>query len=296
MDTPTPTRRNETMIKRIQSASLKYPFSLVIVGDTAPFPNPECDETFRALIEQMNRLRPKPLFMANLGDFAGPGTVDRHEHYLELVGDLNIPDICAIGNHDRDNPIGWETFENVHGPCNYNFAMGNTLFVALNCHPRNGQRRDRNQPDDYVNGPTEAELAYLEACLRSDTHPVRFLLMHQPPDFNRRFDGFNGMGFTHLEKEFLQLIRNFRVNIVCCAHVILYDYCEFEGAAFVTSAGGGYATDTVFFTPPYRGRFHHFVEITVQESGAISGRVIKLSDGAQSVPGFDFAVNPRFGG
>lgn len=252
MGEPTPPRRNEAMIKRIQSASLKYPFSFLIVGDTAPFPNPEYDEIFRALLEQMNKLRPKPLFMANLGDFAGPGAMDRHVHYLELVRDLNIPNLCVLGNHDRDNPIGWEAFENVHGPCNYSFAIGNTLFVVLNCQPRNGQRRDRNQPDDYVNGPTEADLAYLEECLRRDTHPVRFLMMHQPPDFNRRFDGFNGLGFTHLEKEFLQIIVSYPSGTVIglwatltanSVAISLINRGEMVPEDFVRSASGTFLND-----------------------------------------------------
>jgi hypothetical protein len=292
---PKPTHRNQSMIKRIQSAPLKYPFTFTLVSDTDPFPNPVNDATFRALLAQMKLLRPKPLFLVNLGDFAGPGTVGQHLHYLELVRDLNIPNICALGNHDRDNPIGWEVFQDVQGPINYHFAVGNALFVVLNCQPRNGTRRDRNQPAEYVMGPTEVELAYLEDCLRQDTHAVRFVMMHQPPDFHGHLAGFNGQGFTHLENEFLHLVRSFRVNMVCCGHAILYDYYEHGGTVFVTSAGGGYDIESVLSTPPYRGRFYHFVEITVHESGALSGRVIKLGGGTQSVPGFDFAVYQRLG-
>lgn len=76
--------------------------------------------------------------------------------------------------------------------------------------------------------------------------------------------------------------------MVCCAHVIVYDFHTHEGTAFVTSGGGGYRLGEELSAPPHRGRFHHFVEIAVHESGAVSGRVIRAGQGTRSLPGFDF--------
>jgi hypothetical protein len=47
---------------------------------------------------QVSGLDPPPVFFAQLGDFAGPGTAERHEHYLGLVAGLPIPDVCVVGN------------------------------------------------------------------------------------------------------------------------------------------------------------------------------------------------------
>ena len=44
------------------------------------------------------------MFLANLGDFAGPGTPERDRHYLRLAREVPIPNLCAIGNHDLDDP------------------------------------------------------------------------------------------------------------------------------------------------------------------------------------------------
>ena len=75
------------------------------------------------------------MFFANLGDFAGPGTPERHEHYLRLVDALPLPDLCVIGNHDLDDPPRRGAWAAVHGPRNFKFAHGHTRFVALDAAP-----------------------------------------------------------------------------------------------------------------------------------------------------------------
>lgn len=160
--------RNAAMIARIEATPVHYPFSFVVAGDTGAWPSPLADAIFAQLLRQMASLDPPPLFFTNLGDFAGPGTPDRHEHYLRLVDELPFPDLCVVGNHDLDDPTGWETFGQIHGPVNFTFAYGHTRFVALHCQMGTG-------------GPREDDLAYLDACLRDDDHPHRFVLMHTPP-------------------------------------------------------------------------------------------------------------------
>jgi calcineurin-like phosphoesterase family protein len=86
-------------------------------------------------VRQVGELDPPPLFFANLGDFAGPGTSERHEHYLRLVDTLTIPNLCIVGNHDLDDESGRDTFERVHGTMNFAFGYGHTRFVAIHAEP-----------------------------------------------------------------------------------------------------------------------------------------------------------------
>ena len=131
--------RNAKMIERIESTPVKYPFSFTITGDsgatTSP-PNQQNDATFSQMLTQMLQLNPKPLFFANLGDFAGPGTMARHQHYLGLADKLTIPNICVAGNHEHDEDENLANYQRVHGPANFTFAYGNTRFVAINTHMR----------------------------------------------------------------------------------------------------------------------------------------------------------------
>ena len=94
------------MAERIGATPVRYPFSFVIAGDSGAWPDPTADAIFAQLLTQTAELRPAPVFFANLGDFAGPGTRARHEHYLELVAPLPVPNVCLIGNHDLEDPRG----------------------------------------------------------------------------------------------------------------------------------------------------------------------------------------------
>gem|GEM_PF-3435491 len=286
--------RNAQMFERIAAIPVRYPFRFTVLGDTAPSADAAFDAAFTGLLAQMSTLTPAPLFMVNLGDFSGPGTRAGHRHYAELTASFPLPHLCVRGNHECDDPVGHRSFAEFVGAGNAHFAYGNTLFVLLKCH-------SRRLPDDagaaaagtVIDGPTDAELAYLDSCLRQDTHAARIVLMHQPPAFSGRFRGLNGDGFTHLEREFLHLLQRHEVALVCCAHVIAYDFHTRGGTAFLTSGGGGYALESQLQTPPQRGRFHHFVEIAVAADGAVSTRVFKAGDGSRPLPGYDMRIPAR---
>jgi len=280
--------KNEEAIGRIRATPVGDSFSFTIIGDTAPYASQEYDSVFSGLMAQMEQLEPKPAFMAALGDFAGGGSAQQYDHYQTLVSKLSIPNITAIGNHDRDDLSGWQTYRNIRGPLNYEFAFGNTRFIVLKCHWGNRINPNEKQTQD-IDGLTETELEFLEDCLQRNTHEVKVIMMHSPPSFNNRFAGRIGDGFPDLESDFLALVDKYDVNLVLAAHVICYDRYEYNGTTFVTSAGGGYELDGEFENPPYDGHFHHFVEITIDQStGAFTGRVIKHGDGTTSLSGFSF--------
>ncbi|MBV9338074.1 MAG: hypothetical protein JO243_19480 [Solirubrobacterales bacterium] len=56
----------------------------MVAGDSGAWPDPTADAIL-ALLVKAARLRPAPVFFANLGDFARPGSIERHQHYLRLV-------------------------------------------------------------------------------------------------------------------------------------------------------------------------------------------------------------------
>lgn len=285
-----PTDRNAAMIARIGAAPVRYPFRFVVLGDSGAAPNPAGDLIFGAMLDQMAGLDPPPLFLVNLGDFAGPGTEERHAHYLGLVERLPVPNICLLGNHDRDDPIGWEVFERVHGARNFQFAHGHTRFIAITSH--SGNRG--------TSGPGDDDLAFLERCLSADDHAHQIVLMHMPPHFDGHYAPHPEWGFAANEREFLAIVRAHRVRLVCCAHVIAYDYHVHDGIPYVVSGGGGWGLCSHYGTcrrltggeAPARGSFYHFVEIAVHESGAIAGRVIRAAEGSHGDPAYRFAAAP----
>lgn len=255
--------RNAAMAERIESAPVAYPFRFVVIGDTGAWPDPTADGLHAQLLSQVAELDPAPVFLANLGDFAGPGHLSRHRDYLALVDELPVPNLCVVGNHDLDEAAGWETFEEVHGPMNFEFTYGHTRFVAIHCELSTG-------------GPRAEDLAYLDERLGAAEEPHRVVLMHMPPYLDGRFDPHPDWGFREREEEFLALLAEHRVGLVCCAHVCAYDEFVHDGTQFVVSGGGGIGLCSHWSGGCVdRGTGYHVVEITVSETGASSLRVIR---------------------
>jgi putative acetyltransferase len=276
-----PLERNLLMARRIAATPVRYPFSFVFAGDSGAWPDPTADAIVSSLIAQTGRLDPAPVFFANLGDFAGPGTVERHEDWLRLVEPLRVPNVCAVGNHDLDDPRGREAWAAVHGPHNYEFGHGHTRFVVLDAAP--GAVGEVDIDPATVSGPDAEALAFLDAALSRASEPHRVVLMHAPPALGGRFEPHPEWGFTVLEREFLALVERHRVALVCCAHALFFDTFVHRGTRFVVSGGGGTALCSHYHgvcaagegRPEDRGALFHAVQIVVDEAGAVSGRVLQ---------------------
>jgi hypothetical protein len=272
------------MAERIEAAPVAYPIRFVVAGDSGAWPDPTADAIYSQLVRQVAALDPAPLFFANLGDFAGPGTVERHEHYLRLVEPLAVPNICVVGNHDLDDPSGPDAFARVHGPMSFTFAHGHTRFVALRAAP--GRVGDIVVGED-AEGPRAEDLAFLDEALRRATEPHRVVLMHMPPHMDGHYAPHEDWGFRPHEDEFFALLAEHGVRLVCCAHGLAFDEHVHRGVRVVMSGGGGtgLASDYRGITtegdgrPEDRGALFHAVEVAIAEDGAISGRVLQAFGG-----------------
>jgi Calcineurin-like phosphoesterase len=295
---PDVTARNVAMAERIESAPVEYPFRFVVAGDSGAWPDPTADGIFGQLVRQVAALDPAPVFFANLGDFAGPGTLDRHEHYLGLVEPLSVPNVCVVGNHDLDDPSGPEAFASVHGPMNFTFAYGHTRFVAIDAAPGEVGEiviHGAGTPEG-TEGPREAALEFLARTLEAATEPHRVVLMHMPPNLDGRFEPHPEWGFSRREDEFLGLLREHGVALVCCAHGLAFDHHVHGGIRFVMSGGGGTGLCSHLRGictagdgyPEDRGGLFHAVEMTVTEAGAVSGRVIQAFEAPDASPRLAF--------
>lgn len=291
--------RNLVMAERIGGSEVRYPFSFVIAGDSGAWPDPTADAIFAQLLRQTARLRPAPVFFANLGDFAGPGTRERHEHYLQLVEGLPFPDVCIVGNHDLDDPSAPEAWTQVHGPANFEFAYGHTRFIAIDAAPGEAGGTGIETPKG-TDGPDEEALAFLARSLEAASEPHRVVLMHIPPHFEGRYAPHPEWGFNVRERAFLDLVRRHDVKLVCCAHALLFDHHVHDGTHFVVSGGGGSAICSHLRgvcapgdgRPEDRGALFHAVEIELSADGAISGRVLQAFDPVDGHARLRFGAQP----
>ncbi|MFN2488532.1 MAG: metallophosphoesterase [Actinomycetota bacterium] len=291
------------MAERIERRPVDDLVRFVVAGDSGAWPDPTADGIFAQLLSQIAEFDPVPAFFANLGDFAGPGTKERHDHYLRLVETLPIPDICVIGNHDLDDDLGWDTFERVHGPVNFDFACGHTRFIVIHAEPGaiGAVEVTGVGTAEGTQGPRDEDLAFLERSLQAADEPQRIVLMHMPPYLEGRYAPHDDWGFRRLEPEFLGLLRTHNVSLVCCAHGLAFDENVHDGIRFVMSGGGGSGLCSHlrgvciegFGHPEERGSLYHAVEITISAAGAISGRVIQAFDRGEATPRHFGAVPAR---
>jgi hypothetical protein len=285
--------RNLRMAERIAATPVRHPFSFVVAGDSGAWPNPTADAILAQLLRQTAALQPAPVFFANLGDFAGPGTRERHERYLELVEALPVPDVCVVGNHDLEDPGAADAWAAVHGPANFHFAYGSTRFVVID---------GASAGDADTAGPPEEALAFLDHTLAAAAEPHRVVLMHAPPRLGGRITPHPEWGFSEGEAEFLDLVRRHDVRLVCCAHALAFDHHVHDGTRYVISGGGGTALCSHWHgvcaegpgRPEDRGALFHAVQITLAESGAVSGRVLQAFASAGDGVGLTFGEDqPR---
>jgi hypothetical protein len=294
-----PGGRNLRMVERVSRSPVDHPFSFAIAGDSGAWPDPTADAIFGQLVRQIEALRPAPLFFANLGDFAGPGTRERHEHYLGLVAPLSIANFCVIGNHDLDDPTGDAAWTAVHGARNLTFAYGRTRFVVLDAAPGERGRLAVATPEG-VAGPRDEALAFLDRALGDAPEPHRVVLMHAPPRLDGHYAPHPEWGFDLGEEAFLALVRRHRVSLVCCAHGLAFDHHVHDGVHYVMSGGGGTALCSHRAgvctegpgTPEDRGALFHFVQIVVGETGAIRGHVHQAFAPTGTPPRITFSGPP----
>jgi hypothetical protein len=265
--------RNRAMADRIASTPVRYPFSFAFAGDSGAWADPTADGIFGQLVRQMAALDPAPVFFANLGDFAGPGTLERHEHYLRLVEPLPVANLCVPGNHDRDDPVGMEVWERLHGPMSFDFAYGHTHFVAI----------DGVGGAEKPWGPSDEVLAFLDRSLGAASAPHRVVLTHMPPHLGGHYEPHPEWGFEIHEEEFLALLKRHGVGLVCCAHGLAFDHHVHDGIRFVMSGGGGTGLCSKFQGictegpghPEDRGSLFHAVQVTIEEDGSVRGGVLQ---------------------
>ena len=272
--------RNLEMVERIEAASVQFPLRFAFAGDSGAYPDPTADGLFSELVRQVAEL--EPAFFVNLGDFAGPGTRDRHDAYLQLVEPLGVPNVCVVGNHDLDDMNGWEAWERVQGPMNFTFGHGHTRFVAIHAASRPG-RHDRQEPPEAVEGPRRDDLEFLETALSATGEPNRVVLMHMPPHLQGHYGPHQNWGFGRYERDFLDIVRAHGVKLVCCAHGLAFDEHVHEGIRYVMSGGGGTGLCSHRRgvcvegegRPEDRGALFHFVEVSIGAEGSIGGRVVQ---------------------
>ena len=115
-------------------------------------------------------------FVVHGGDITAFGIIQEFEWMHEIFGELDVPYLAVIGNHDlRAN--GGEIYQQVYGKKNFAFVYGRTKFIFA----------DTNSRDYNFNGEVP-KLEWLREQLEpSEAYDQAVVIGHVPPD-HKDFD------------------------------------------------------------------------------------------------------------
>jgi 3',5'-cyclic AMP phosphodiesterase CpdA len=163
-----------------------------------------------------------------------------------VQGDLAIPFLTAIGNHDLNNGSP-DNYLEIFGPTYYTFQIGQSYFIILDATTESGFDRTERQWLEY-------ELQ------KAQTSKARFVFMHVPP-FDPRGSGFNKCLPEKDRKDLLDLFRRYKVSHLFASHIHGYFSDVWEGVPYTITGGAGgrlQGSDPQHF-------FHHYIKVHVHD-------------------------------
>jgi serine/threonine-protein phosphatase CPPED1 len=230
--------RNKKEISRIKVVDPED-LTFAVFGD-----NKGGYSVFNALLKDLTH-RIETSFAIDVGDLVQNGKRGLFRRFLkEVQGDLAIPLITAIGNHDLNNGSSG-TYQEIFGATYYSFSLGVNSFIVLDATTESGfDKTERHW--------LEEELEKAQASKN------RFVFMHVPP-FDPRGNGFNKCLIDG--KDLLDLFRRYHVTHLFVSHIHGYFSGAWEGVPYTITGGAGgglQGSDPEHF-------FHHYVTVRVYQ-------------------------------
>jgi hypothetical protein len=231
-------------------------FSFVVLGDTR--------KRMRTATKIFAGAKDEdPVVIFHTGDIVRGGTASEYYDSLTpLIDQVEpVPVLSVPGNHERGAWRDYAAFKALHGDEEFNFELGNCLFVGIN----NSTRK----------GVTDAGMAYLEKALSGSRATHKYVFYHIPPKFFEAsfVTDRPRRGFKNNEHASHKLFIKYGVTEVFMAHIHGYATALIDGVRYTLTAGGG-----AKLSPRIReeGRFHHYLVRHVN-GGEVRRELIKLA-------------------
>jgi hypothetical protein len=234
------------------------PFSFLVVGDT------HNSNTAKTLIEKALK-EGDSSFLIILGDIVNQPDLWGHRFFLMEMGKEikpSIPVFLVPGNHDIDyrskikeqgRRVTPEVYESLYGARNFYFIFNNCLFILCGIDGRN--------PAGYLD--------YLHETLSGEGGGKRhiFIFMHHPP----RGVGMEASFALPNDKDFFTLLENYKVTTCFFGDYHAYWRGQTKETNLIVSGGGG---GRLKKWQPKWGKFHHIMQITIDENRVNEGIMI----------------------
>ena len=192
------TTKNLDKIKQIEINDTAI-FKFALIADNHYYYN-----NFRDAIDDINK-NSEIIFVLHEGDITDQGLLKEYEIFYHIMGNLKIPYLTVIGNHDYKSN-GGKIYKEMFGEYNYSFVFNKCKFIMF---------------DDIVwESDKELDFSWLESELQNDiSYNHVFVISHIPP-FTDQFD-------SKMEKRFKDLIFQNNVKLSIHGHNHGYYYNEY---------------------------------------------------------------------
>lgn len=206
------------------------------------------DSAMLKVIYNMNRedrFKKIPVdFALSAGDVTFRGSSWDFKTFNKLRSRINVPAICAAGNHDDDSKKVKDLFKKYCGPNEMSFTNRNSYFIIL---------------DNTIGNMTEKQFAWFERELeKSISYVHRFVIMHKPPLSPYQLSWYRPEN-SDWSYRFMKLCEKYKVDAVFTGHEHMFRKLSHGGVWYITS--GGSAMPMQIPTPD--GGYHHYVVVRV---------------------------------
>jgi len=188
----------------------------------------------------------RPDFVFHCGDLTPFGQAAQYDEVVSALELFTAPVYTTAGNHDiRDG--GGNRYLDHFGSSSYSFDIGTAHFTVFNTS---------------TNDVIEDELIWLETDLSQSDSDIKFVFTHTPP-FDPRLDSEHAMLNETTAERLMTLFEAQGVNTVFAGHIHMYNQSVRNGVRYVITGGAGAS----LYASEEEGGIHHFVNVTVTETG-----------------------------
>ena len=268
----------------------EYPIVFSVFGD-----NYGMNSIFVSISQQLSSLDTLLDFIITTGDHTAGGDSAGYAEYISHIDSINIPWITTMGNHEINDSLGWDRFNEYFGYPDFFFDIGIARFIVLtNCYPA----------DEVVSGTenvyymfTSSQLDWLENLL-ADWDGYKFVFVHVPPYLQGHIiiGTLGSIGYSPdydscLTERFTNLLKDYNVYVCFCGHFHIYDRWmpeneRYGDVTFIITGGAGASLTPWVYGAPSGGSFYHFLIMELYEDGTLVQHIVRpdtVDDGFTNV-------------
>ncbi|PJE35533.1 phosphohydrolase [Pseudooceanicola lipolyticus] len=202
-----------------------------------PHLHSDTDATMAQIIDQVQRIDPKPDFVIASGDLANSGDAPSYRKLAAALAALDMPILFALGNHDTregfyEGMLGHETGSSA--PYDHDQVIAGVHIIVL----------DSSVPGAISGALDPAQFDWLEARLADHADLPKLIVIHHPPMLGDTPDEdfWRGIRFEDSQR-LAETLRGHDIRGILSGHIHHDRFSVWHGIPVIVGMGQHAATD-----------------------------------------------------